>query len=279
MKRLVLSALMALPVVMPAPAAEWSPLELLGGKGEDDSSNILSNIIEGVLTKSDINVSDLEGEWTVNGSAVSFKSENALAKAGGVAAAATIESKLDPYYKQYGLTGALFNFDKNGNFSLKVKTYNITGTVVKNDDKSFEFTFKALGIPLGSFTAYIQKSPTNLDIMFDATKLKSLIAGIAKFSGSSMAQTASALLDSYDGLCVGFSLKKQAAASDGNDDAVPSFFNKLFPSSSNKQDAPADVVAAPANDPSEPSEPSSSRSQISSGFSSLFVDILGRIKK
>ena len=40
--------------------------------------------------------------------------------------------------------------------------------------------------------------------MFDAKKLKDILSVAANFTGNSLAKTASGILDSYDGLCVGF---------------------------------------------------------------------------
>ena len=64
--------------------------DILGAGG-----GALGNIVEGVFTKSDLTVADLEGEWTSTGSAVTFQSDNFLKKAGGTAAAGAVESKLD----------------------------------------------------------------------------------------------------------------------------------------------------------------------------------------
>lgn len=178
--------------------------DLLGGSG-----STVSNMIEGVFSRSNIEVEDLAGEWTASGSAVCFKSDNFLKKAGGVAAAAAVETKLDPYFKQYGLTGAVFTIKPDGSFTLNVKKISLEGSIEKSGEGMFDFTFKALGkLPLGSFPAYVQKTSTSMDIMFDADKLRKLISVVASFSGSSLTKTASSLLDSYDGLCVGFKLDK-----------------------------------------------------------------------
>jgi len=178
--------------------------DLIGG-----GDNTITNLIEGVFSKSDIEVSDLAGEWTASGSAVNFKSDNFLKKAGGVAAAAAVESKLNPYFKQYGLTGAVFTIHPDGTFTLKVKKLSLNGTITKSGEGVFDFTFKAFGkMSIGTLPAYVQKTSSSMDIMFDADKLRKLISVIASFSGNSLAKTASSLLDSYDGLCVGFKLDK-----------------------------------------------------------------------
>lgn len=169
----------------------------------------LGNIVEGVLTKSDIQISDMAGQWTAEGSAVTFKGDNFLEKAGGVAAAATIESQLNPYFKKYGLTGGIVTIQEDGTFSMKFKNVTLNGTITKNDDQTFYFNFKAFGkMNLGKIKTYVEKGPKSLNIMFDATKLKQLISTVAGFTGNTLASTAGKILDSYEGMCVGFKLNK-----------------------------------------------------------------------
>lgn len=206
MKKYFILSLLILSSAFGASASGWSLSDLLGGLS-GDNSNVVTNVIEGVLTRTNISVEDMAGHWTATGSAVSFKSENFLAKAGGVAAAAAVESKLDPYYKQYGLTGAVFDIEKDGSFVMTVKSMKLKGTITKNDDNTFEFNFAAFGVvKIGSLTAYVQKAPGKLEVMFDATKLKGLISAVAQFSGMELAKTAAKVLDQYEGLCVGFAL-------------------------------------------------------------------------
>lgn len=172
----------------------------------------LGNIVEGVFTKSDLKVSDLVGEWTSTGCAVTFQSDNFLKKAGGTAAAGAIESKLDPYYKKIGLTGAVLTVDEQGNFSLKIKMMTLKGTIAVKSKGVFTLSFKALGnIGLGSMDAYVEKSPSALNVMFDADKIKKLMSLAATLSGNKMVATADKILKEYDGICLGFKMKQNSA--------------------------------------------------------------------
>lgn len=180
-----------------------------------DLLNTGGNLLEGVFTTGNIEVKDLAGEWTSSGSAVSFKSENALKKAGGVAVAAAVEAKLDPYFKQYGLTGSTMKIESDGQFTFTVKKLKMSGVITKRDDGNFTFTFKALGsMSLPGITAYVAKGPKNLDIMFDASKLQELVTFIGKLSGTKTVQAVGSILNSYDGICVGFKMSKTGGASD-----------------------------------------------------------------
>lgn len=202
-----------------APAYALDIKDLLSGS----TGETIGNIIEGVFTKSDLDVKDLAGTWQSTGSAVTFKSENFLQKAGGIAGAAAIESKLDPYFEKYGLIGSTLEVAEDGTFSLKVKKLTLKGTITKGDGV-FEFNFQAFGkVGLGKMTAYVEKSPSSLNVMFDASKLKTLVSTIATFSGMQLAKTASSILDSYDGACIGFKMKSIGAApASQNGETTPS---------------------------------------------------------
>ncbi|MDD6228844.1 MAG: DUF4923 family protein [Bacteroidales bacterium] len=194
--------------------------EALGGNGQSSQnqtgqnnnggSSTLGNILEGVFSSSNITVSNMAGVWTSNGPAVCFQSDNFLQKAGGIAAASMIESKLSPYYNQYGLNGAVMTINTDGTFSMKLKNITLKGNITQTTEKGvFQFTFTALGsVKLGSIKTYIQKSYNTLSVMFDASKLKNLISGIAKIVNIQIVKTLTSILDSYQGLCVGFRMER-----------------------------------------------------------------------
>lgn len=188
--------------------------DILGSLGSGSTGDIIGNVLEGVFSSSNITVADIVGSYVSQGPAVTFKSENFLQKAGGIAGAAALESKLQPYYDQYGLNGMTLEIDENSNFSMKVKGINLKGTITKNEgDGTFDFNLSVLGMNVGKFTAYIEKSLSNLNVMFDADKLMKIISTVAKFTGNSVASAMGSILDSYDGACVGFKMVKTGSSS------------------------------------------------------------------
>lgn len=219
MKKLKLTLISALFSLGSLSVGAQSLGDILGGLG-GNTGDILGNVIEGVFSSSNITVADIAGSYVSNGPAVTFKSENFLQKAGGIAGAAALESKLKPYYEQYGLTGLTLEIDKDANFSMKVKGIPLSGTITKNEgDGTFLFNLKAVGMNVGGFTAYIEKNINGLKVMFDADKLLKIISTVAKFTGNSIAGTLGSLLESYDGACIGFSMSKTGSSSN---DSSPS---------------------------------------------------------
>ncbi len=186
--------------------------DILGGAG-----GALGNIVEGVFTKTDLSVADIVGEWTSTGSAVTFQSDNFLKKAGGSAAAGAVENQLDQYYSKFGLTGAVLKIDQDSTFTLTIKKLPIKGTISVKSKGVFNFNFSAGGImKLGSMAAYVEKTPSGINVMFDADKIKKIMTLAATISGNKMVSTADKLLKEYDGICIGFKMKGQATNSNGN---------------------------------------------------------------
>lgn len=205
--------LAAAALAAPASVSAFDLTDILGKGG--DTAETIGNMIQGVLMKSDLDVSDLAGQWKVNGPAVSFKSENFLKKAGGVAAASVVEKKIEPYFSRLGLNGALLNIDSKGNFSLKTKLMTLQGTITKGSDESFIFNFKAFGqMSLGQIPAHIQKTSTAMDVMFDSTKIKSMAQMLAKVLNMKTLTTVTSLLDSYEGIYIGMSTEYCGKAAD-----------------------------------------------------------------
>ena len=182
--------------------------DILSGAG-----GAIGNIVEGIFSKSDLTVEDIAGQWTANGSAVSFKSDNMLKKAGGIAAAGAVESKLDEYYKKYGLNNLVFTVENDGTFSMTIKKVSLKGTISVKEKGVFTLKFTAFGtMSLGSMDAYVEKTGNSLNLMFDADKIKSILSFAATLNGSKLVSTADSLLKQYDGICMGFKMTKTGDA-------------------------------------------------------------------
>ncbi len=171
----------------------------------------LGTVANNVLGSGKVTIADIEGQWAYVEPAVEFKSENMLKKAGGSVASTTVVDKLRPYYSKVGLDNMTLDVDSVGNFKMAVKKISFSGTVTERENAGeFVFSFKAMGkINTGSLEAYISKTALGqIKVTFDISKLITLINTMASLTGNSSMKTASAMLNSYDGLTAGFVLKK-----------------------------------------------------------------------
>lgn len=177
---------------------------------ENSTADKLGNLLGGLLSSSNIEVSDLVGEWTYDSPAVVFKSDNLLQKAGGAAASTAIENKIAGYYKTAGMEGMTLTVASDNTFKMKTKRgVTITGTISKKEDGNFIFNIKVgKKLPLGNVDTYITKSGSSIDVTFDVSKLITLVEKVASVAKVSELETVSKLLSSYDGLCAGFTFKK-----------------------------------------------------------------------
>lgn len=177
--------------------------------GSSDIGNALGGLVSGLLGNDKISPESMVGTWTYVSPAVCFQSDNFLQKAGGAAAAGTIEGKLEPYFKRFGLDKLEMTIDKDLNFTMKSGKLQATGTITIAD-KEVYFNFSAMGkINLGKIRTYVTQSGSSMSVMFDVSKLMSVVKAVSSITGSTTVSAATKLLESYDGICAGFKLKKQ----------------------------------------------------------------------
>lgn len=182
--------------------------------GSDSGGSVLGGILGNLLSSDKISIQSMSGIWTYNAPAVSFKSNNLLMKAGGSAAASNIESKLAPYYKTAGLENMTLTVNNDSTFTMKLRTTTLKGTISAVTDKdsqaNFIFNFQVAGkINIGKMDTYVTMSGnSSMSLMFDVSKLATIIEKVATLSGNSTAKSISGLLNNYDGICAGFKLSK-----------------------------------------------------------------------
>ncbi len=259
-------------LTLTVPASAQSLSDLLGG---GNTGSTITNMLSGIFSNTNFTIADIAGDYQASGPAISFKSDNLLQKAGGIAGAAAIESKLAPYYEQYGLNSMTLQIAESGDFTMTIKKLKLTGTITEGGDKgNFEFNFKAFGkVKLGKITAYIEKSGNSLDLMFDASKLKSIISAVAKFSGMSLAKAASGLLDSYDGACIGFKMSKVGGDSNSSSSGLGGLLNNVLGGGNSSSSEEVETESTVVVEEEQPAENNASQ-----GINAL-KNILGGKKK
>lgn len=213
-----------LALAIAASAYAFDPKDLLGRLRGDTTSTAASDttansgngilgtigsLIGNAVANNKFSIDDLVGTWNYVSPAVSFDSDNALMKIGGVGAATAVEDKLKPYYQKLGFEKTVLTVDAEHNFTLKAGMLTLKGTISKNEeDQSLEFNFNAFGkISLGKVKAHATKAGDTLNLTFDATRMVQILTKISSKLNIQTLTTLSTLLDSYDGIYMGFKLK------------------------------------------------------------------------
>lgn len=222
MKKSVICAIMALALAF-GQAGAFDLKDLFGKSktntetsADDNSDGILGalgSFIGNMTANKNFTVDDIAGQWSYSSPAVSFKSENALKNVGGAAAATAVENKLAPYYKTLGFTRTTLTIAKDHTFSMKMGIIPLKGTVEKTEDGRLEFAFTGItGRSIGKVDAVATKSGSTLNLTFDATKFIKVLTSVAGKLNISTLNTLAALLNGYDGIYMGFSMKLSGEA-------------------------------------------------------------------
>ncbi|MDE7411718.1 MAG: DUF4923 family protein [Paramuribaculum sp.] len=188
-----------------------------GGKDKGDGNSTVENVLGAlgnVLSTDKIDVKSLVGNWHYSAPAVTFKSDNLLKKAGGAAASKVITDKLEPIYKKVGMDKMTLTVNDDNSFTMKVRGISLKGTISSEvpagSKANFVFNFKVAGkINLGKLETYVVKGiGGNINVMFDISKLITLLEKVSSVANISTVKTLVSALKSYDGLCAGFELRK-----------------------------------------------------------------------
>jgi hypothetical protein len=164
------------------------------------------NAISSVIGLDKVKAQNLIATWKYSGPGCAFTSKNLLAKAGGEVAAVQIEQKLLPYYQQVKISesNTYITFNENGTFSSKIAGTPFSGNYTF-DEASQKITLKGL---LLSVNCYAKKEANGISILFEAKKLLTVLQTMSAMSGNKDLQTIGDLSKNYDGVRVGFDMKR-----------------------------------------------------------------------
>lgn len=171
--------------------------------------DILTGVAKTVVGDKATTEASLIGTWAYVGPDCQLKGDDILKNIGGDAAGAEVEKKMEPIYAKAGLNTIQYTFNEDKTCSYTIKGKKVEGTY-EFDAEAKTITIKAgkLGVKT---TAHIVTLGSNMSFVFDADKILSVVKTITGAT-SSLNQTASAankLLEQFNGMMVGFELKKQ----------------------------------------------------------------------
>lgn len=188
----------------------WILLVMCGvsaNAGAQDLKSILSGVAKAVVGNKATTASSIIGTWTYSGPECQFESENLLAKAGGEMAAKEVEEKMIAVYNKVGMNNIRYTFNEDGTYSYQMKKRTVTGSYVFDDAaKTITMTGK-LGLKT---VAYVTVTGNDMSMVFKADKLMCILKTItgAASKVNSTAATINSVAEAYDGLMLGFELKK-----------------------------------------------------------------------
>lgn len=150
---------------------------------------------------------DMTGTWRYTGSAIEFESENLLKKAGRTVAASAAEQKLDEQLAKVGIKeGQLsFTFNADSTFVSTLGKRKLNGTYSYDAGTQMLHLRYMKLIPMNAKVNYTTQQ---MDLLFEADKLLKLITFLSSKSSSATLKAISSLADSYDGMMLGYELKR-----------------------------------------------------------------------
>lgn len=166
----------------------------------------ISNVITSVIGAQTVTRANLIGSWKYVSPGCAFTSENLLAKAGGEVAAAQIRTKVQPYYQQIGISGSntSITFNEDGTYSAQFRGTPMSGKWTF-DEKTYKVNLQGL---LLSINCYAKRNANGIGLLFEASKLLTLLQTMAAMSGNSNIQAVSEISKNYDGVRLGFDFSK-----------------------------------------------------------------------
>ena len=171
--------------------------------------DILSGAVKQVVGDKATTETSLIGTWVYVGPDCQLKGDDLLKNIGGDAAGVEIEKKMVPIYEKAGLNTIQYTFNEDKTCSYTIKGKKVEGTY------EFDAEAKTVTIVAGKLkvktTAHIVTLGSNMSFVFDADKILSVVKTITGVTSglNKSASTVNKLLEEFDGMMVGFELKKQ----------------------------------------------------------------------
>ena len=171
--------------------------------------DILSGAVKQVVGDKATTETSLIGTWTYVGPDCQLKGDDLLKNIGGDAAGVEVEKKMEPIYEKAGLNTIQYTFNEDKTCSYTIKGKKVEGTY-EFDPEAKTITIQAGRLKVKT-VAHVVTLGSNMSFVFDANKIFSVVKTItgATSSLNASASAINKLLDEFDGMMVGFELKKQ----------------------------------------------------------------------
>lgn len=162
----------------------------------------VGNVLQSVLGLDKLTQKNLIGTWKYSQPGCAFTSEQLLAQAGGEVIATDIKNRLVTPFQTVGIktSNTQITFNEDNTFSAKFAGKSFSGRYTFNES-TYQVNLQGLIL---NINCYAKKNSNGIALLFEASKLLTLMQTMAKLSGNSTAQTIGDLSKNYDGLRIGF---------------------------------------------------------------------------
>lgn len=176
-------------------------------------SSTVKDAVASVTGGMKLSVDNLSGTWTYVKPAVNLKGDDALKNVAGSLATSELEKKLEENCEKVGISEGMFSytFNTDSTFNCNIKGKSLNGTYSLNAEAKtvqMKFGSKSGKLNLLKMNAEVVLMNNQLTLLFEADKLLDFLAKLSSLSGSATLQSITKLTDQYDGISLGFELKK-----------------------------------------------------------------------
>ena len=177
------------------------------------NSSAVKNAVTSVTGGKAVTFENLQGTWMYVNPALQLEGDNALKNVAGSLAATEAEKKMKEYCAKVGIVEGVFNyvFNSDSTFTSALKRGSLKGTYsVSPEDKTvtLRYTVGNKMLTVSTLTAHVVLSGNELTLLFNADKLLKFLSTVSSISSNTTLKAINKLASEYDGMMLGFDLKK-----------------------------------------------------------------------
>lgn len=176
------------------------------------NSATVKNAVTSVTGGKKLTLDNLKGTWMYVNPALKLEGDNALKNVAGSLASTEVEKKMKEYCEKVGIVEGVFNyvFNTDSTFTSALKKGSLKGTYsIQEEEKTVTLRY-AVGkkLTVTTLTAQAILAGDELTLLFNADKLLKFLSAISSISDNSTLKAVNKLASEYDGLLLGFELRK-----------------------------------------------------------------------
>lgn len=176
------------------------------------NSSAVKEAVTAVTGGKPLSIANLSGTWSYVNPTVKLESDNALKNAAASVAAGEIEKKLKDLCSKVGITENAFNytFNTDSTFTSMLRGKTLKGTYsIDKATNTIELHYGRFeNLRLTTLKAQPIISGNELSLLFEVDKLLDFLGKVSALSDNTTLKMVSQLAQQYDGMQMGFELKK-----------------------------------------------------------------------